>query len=157
MKLSRLYAARFSPEDKARRNRIWQVLCRHFFQDYVDSSDTVLDIGAGNCEFINHIICRIALDLSGEVRKASAWRPIRGFAAKLVPPCCSSGYDTGDCGMGLSGRLSRLTCRRARDSALPARCSRSGGSARRRSPPSRAADLPPRPAALPGSRSSGWE
>ncbi len=70
MKLSRLYAARFGPEDKARKNRIWRVLCRHFFQDYVDPRDTVLDIGAGYCEFINHIVCRrrIALDLSEEVR-----------------------------------------------------------------------------------------
>ncbi len=70
MKLSRLYAARFGPEDKARKNRMWQVLCRHFFQDHVDSGDTVLDITAGDCESINHIVSRrrTAWDLSEEVR-----------------------------------------------------------------------------------------
>jgi len=31
MRLARLYATRFGPEDKARKDRIWQVLCRHFF------------------------------------------------------------------------------------------------------------------------------
>lgn len=70
LKLSGLYAARFGPEDKARKNRLWRVLCQHFFQDYVNATDTVLDLGAGYCEFINHIVCRrrIALDLSEEVR-----------------------------------------------------------------------------------------
>jgi len=29
--LTRLYATRFGPEDKARKDRIWQILCRHFF------------------------------------------------------------------------------------------------------------------------------
>jgi hypothetical protein len=31
IKLARLYATQFGPEDKARKDRIWQVLCRHFF------------------------------------------------------------------------------------------------------------------------------
>jgi hypothetical protein len=31
MRLARLYATRFGPEDKARKDRIWQVLYRHFF------------------------------------------------------------------------------------------------------------------------------
>ena len=70
MELSRLYALRFSLDEKRRKDRIWQVLCRYFFQRYVSDGDTVLDIGAGYCEFINHIVClrRIALDLSEEVR-----------------------------------------------------------------------------------------
>jgi len=72
MKLARLYAARFSPEDKGR--KIWQVLCRHFSQDYAGPGDTVLDSAAGYCEFIKHIVCRrrIALDLSEEVRATLA-------------------------------------------------------------------------------------
>jgi ubiquinone/menaquinone biosynthesis C-methylase UbiE len=70
MELSRLYAARFGPEDQARKNRIWQVLCRHFFQEHVDSGDTALDITAGYCESITHIGSRrrTAWDLSEEVR-----------------------------------------------------------------------------------------
>jgi SAM-dependent methyltransferase len=46
------------------------VLCHYFFQRYIRDGDTVLDVGAGYCEFINHIVCRrrIALDVSEEVR-----------------------------------------------------------------------------------------
>jgi SAM-dependent methyltransferase len=66
--LSRLYALRFSPDEKARKAAVWRVLCRSFFQRYVGENDTVLDIGAGYCEFVNHIVCRrkLALDLSEE-------------------------------------------------------------------------------------------
>jgi SAM-dependent methyltransferase len=68
VQLVRLYALRFSAEEKARKAAVWRVLCRSFFQRYVDESDTVLDIGAGYCEFVNHIVCRrkLALDLSEE-------------------------------------------------------------------------------------------
>ena len=70
MNLAKLYSARFAPEDKERKARVWRVLCRHFFQRYVDPNDTVLDIGAGHCEFINHIEAkrRVAFDLNPEVR-----------------------------------------------------------------------------------------
>src|SRR5215472_9555211 len=70
MKLSRLYALRFSRNEQERKNRVWRVLCRTFFQRYVDRDDTVLDLGAGYCEFINNIVCgrRIAVDLSDEAR-----------------------------------------------------------------------------------------
>lgn len=67
---ARLYALRFNLNEKERKDRVWRVLCRSFFQRYINEDDTVLDIGAGYCEFINHIVCRrrIALDLSEEVR-----------------------------------------------------------------------------------------
>ena len=50
------------------------MLCHYFFQRYIRDGDTVLDIGAGYCEFINHIVCRrrIALDISEEVRAHAA-------------------------------------------------------------------------------------
>jgi len=67
---SRLYALRFRLDEKRRKDRVWRVLCHYFFQRYISDADTVLDIGAGYCEFINHIVCRrrIALDVSEEVR-----------------------------------------------------------------------------------------
>lgn len=70
MKLRRLYALRFSRDERQRKDRLWRILCQDFFQRYIRTDDTVLDIGAGYCEFINHIVCRrrIALDLSPEVR-----------------------------------------------------------------------------------------
>ncbi len=70
MNLQRLYTLRFSLEEKERKDRVWRVLCQNFFQRYIGEGDTVLDIGAGYCEFINHIVCRrrIALDVCQEVR-----------------------------------------------------------------------------------------
>ena len=69
VRLPRLYALRFNPDEQDRKRRVWQVLCESFFQRYVRPEDTVLDLGAGYCEFINQIVCRrrIALDLSEEV------------------------------------------------------------------------------------------
>ena len=74
MRLPRLYALRFNPGEQERKYRVWGVLCRGFFQRYVKPEDTVLDLGAGYCEFINQIACRrrIALDLSEEVRLHAA-------------------------------------------------------------------------------------
>lgn len=68
MQPSRLYALRFSSEEKARKAAVWKVLCRSFFQRYVGENDTVLDVGAGYCEFVNHIVChrKLALDVSEE-------------------------------------------------------------------------------------------
>jgi SAM-dependent methyltransferase len=59
-----IYKARFSSEERVKKEEIWRVLCSDFFQRYVD--DTVLDIGAGYCEFINNIVCarKIALDIN---------------------------------------------------------------------------------------------
>lgn len=69
--LSTIYNNRFPIEDRAAKDAIWQVLCRHFFQRYVPSDATVLDLGAGFCEFLRHIECkeRIAVDLSQQVRE----------------------------------------------------------------------------------------
>ncbi len=89
VKLPLLYALRFNLEEKQRRDRVWRVLCQSFFQRYISSADTVLEIGAGYCEFINHIIChrRIALDLSDEVRlhAGTGVEVIQGPSTDLSP------------------------------------------------------------------------
>jgi len=66
--ISSLYRHRFNDEERRRKNAVWKVLCEAFFQRYISPSDTVLDLGAGFCEFINHIRCRrkFAVDLSEE-------------------------------------------------------------------------------------------
>jgi SAM-dependent methyltransferase len=63
--LPRLYERRFAG-DAEFRNAMWKLLCERFFQKYIDPATTVLEIGAGHCEFINHIAARrrIAVDLS---------------------------------------------------------------------------------------------
>jgi SAM-dependent methyltransferase len=66
--LDLLYQGRFSEKEVECKARIWEILCRHFFQDYVSPNDTVLDLGAGYCDFINNIQCRekLAVDLNDD-------------------------------------------------------------------------------------------
>jgi ubiquinone/menaquinone biosynthesis C-methylase UbiE len=68
--LKELYAARFSAEERAKKDRIWRVLCEHYFQDLVAPTDTLLDLACGMGEFVRHIRCahKIAVDLNPEVR-----------------------------------------------------------------------------------------
>jgi SAM-dependent methyltransferase len=70
-KLTRLYERRFSQQELAAKRVLWDALCRGFFDRYVGTEDTVLDLGAGTCEFIN--ACRgrekIAVDLNPEVKR----------------------------------------------------------------------------------------
>jgi SAM-dependent methyltransferase len=66
--LDLLYQGRFNKKEVESKSRIWEVLCRHFFQDYVSPKDKVLDLGAGYCDFINNIQCRekLAIDLNDD-------------------------------------------------------------------------------------------
>lgn len=61
-----LYQGRFSKKEVEDKSRIWVILCKYFFQEYVSPGDTVLDLGAGYCDFINNIKCRekLAVDLN---------------------------------------------------------------------------------------------
>ena len=70
MDVSRIYQRRFGP-DVAFRDRMWEVLCRDFFQRYVPSEATVLEIGAGYCEFINqiHATSKVALDINPDTEQ----------------------------------------------------------------------------------------
>ncbi|MFH1407548.1 MAG: class I SAM-dependent methyltransferase [Patescibacteria group bacterium] len=65
------YQNRFSAAERERKDKIWRSLCRYAFQKYISYNDIVLDIGAGYCEFINHIKCRrkIAIDINPETKK----------------------------------------------------------------------------------------
>lgn len=64
-----LYDTRFSAEDRRAKDALWRVLCR-FFQRWVPEDGTVLDVGAGFCEFVNHIRARerVALDMDERAR-----------------------------------------------------------------------------------------
>jgi len=63
--LQGIYAARFAGMAEYR-NKIWKVLCTDFFQAFIPEQSTVLDLGAGWCEFINNISAdhKIAMDLN---------------------------------------------------------------------------------------------
>lgn len=67
-----IYSNRFNDEKiNLRRNNIWKILCKQVFQKTVSKNDTLIDIGAGYCEFINNISCKvkIAVDINPDIRK----------------------------------------------------------------------------------------
>ena len=72
--LDKLYQQRFPDAGLKHKDAIWKVLCADFFQRYVRPTDTVVDIGAGFCEFINNIAAakKIAVDLNPDVRRFAA-------------------------------------------------------------------------------------
>jgi ubiquinone/menaquinone biosynthesis C-methylase UbiE len=91
--LDDLYRKRFSNRELQQKNFLWSILTTYFFQKYVKKFDTVLDVGAGYCEFINNISARrkIAVDLN---------RDVEGFAdpgVEIVINRCSdmSGVKSG--------------------------------------------------------------
>ena len=63
--LSKIYHRRFV-RTAAYRNKVWQVLTREFFNQWVAPDATVLDLGCGYGEFINNIParCKLAMDLN---------------------------------------------------------------------------------------------
>lgn len=71
--ITKLYRLRFKKELSSR-NAIWAVLCHDFFQKYIKTTDTVCDLGAGYCEFINNIKAKYkyAVDLNPETKKYAA-------------------------------------------------------------------------------------
>ncbi len=58
-----VYNRRFAGSER-RRLMVWRTLTRHYFQRWIKSKDTILDVGAGYCEFINTITAahKYALD-----------------------------------------------------------------------------------------------
>lgn len=74
VELDKLYTQRFPEQALAQKHAIWKVLCSDFFSRYVKPDDTVVDIGAGYCEFINNIRAgkKIAVDLNPDVRRFAA-------------------------------------------------------------------------------------
>ena len=68
--ITKLYQLRFN-KDIQKRYKIWQILCKYYFQKYIKTSDTIYDVGAGYCEFINNIKAKnkVAIDINPETKK----------------------------------------------------------------------------------------
>lgn len=68
-----IYADRFD-KDAEKRDVMWKVLCKDYFQKFIGKNDTVLDLAAGYCEFINNIKCqeKIAVDLNQKTKEKAA-------------------------------------------------------------------------------------
>jgi len=71
MDVTQLYRNRFDEADRARKSRVWDVLYARVFGRWVRPQDTVLDLGAGFCEFINaaRAARRIAVDLNPDAAR----------------------------------------------------------------------------------------
>lgn len=71
LNISRHYKNRFSTKDISRKSKMWRTLCKVFLQQFVGKNDTVVDLGAGYCEFINNIKCgrKIAVDVNPDTKK----------------------------------------------------------------------------------------
>jgi SAM-dependent methyltransferase len=69
--LAKLYSDRFSTDELDGKRHLWEALYAGFLVRYVRHSDTVLDLGAGSCEFINacHAVTKIAVDLNPETKR----------------------------------------------------------------------------------------
>jgi SAM-dependent methyltransferase len=69
MDVNAIYKRRFSPDVKFR-PKMWALLCHDYFQKHIPKDSTLLEIGAGYCEFINNIRAkrRIALDINPDVK-----------------------------------------------------------------------------------------
>ncbi len=67
--LQRIYSARFAGKT-AYRTKVWRVLTPYFGQ-WFPKTGTILDLGAGYCEFINNADARVkyAMDLNPEVHQ----------------------------------------------------------------------------------------
>jgi len=70
MEVKELYRNRFNRDELARKDKLWQILCRHFFQRFVPEDAVVVDLGAGYCEFVNNIKARFkyAVDINEDTK-----------------------------------------------------------------------------------------
>lgn len=72
--LSSIYRHRFDDSDLEFKAAMWRVLCDDYFSRWIGPADSVLDLGAGSCEFINAIDARrrFAVDLNPDTQTAAA-------------------------------------------------------------------------------------
>ncbi len=71
--LQQIYENRFRSK-QAYRVQVWRILAIDFFREWINPGDTILDLGAGYCQFINHISAKkkYAMDLNPDAAKHAA-------------------------------------------------------------------------------------
>lgn len=69
--VQRLYEHRFDERGRIEKNAVWKVVVEERLQAWVAPTDTVLDVGCGFGEFLNHVRCarRIGIDLNPEAKR----------------------------------------------------------------------------------------
>ena len=93
MAASGLYDTRFSAAERRAKDALWRVLCEDFFQRWVPADAALIDLGAGFCEFVNHIRCRERWAVEVDER-------VREMAAPGVRVHCGPAHDLGWCPSG---------------------------------------------------------
>lgn len=86
--LAALYRNRFTGDDLEFKERMWAVLSERVFQRYVSPTDTLLDLGAGSCQFTKAIRAgqKIAVDVNPETaRCAGDARFIQASSTDMSP------------------------------------------------------------------------
>ncbi len=125
--LQSIYKTRFDGRFEYRK-KVWSVLIRDYFRQFVNKHDTVLDLGAGYCEFINQIDCskKYAMDLNPEtVLQADK-------SVKVISHDCSEKWPLEDNSLDVvftSNFFEHLSDKNALASTLKeaTRCLKSGG------------------------------
>jgi len=85
--VKKLYNSRFSSFERVRKEKLWKILCREFLQKFIHPTDTIVDLGAGECEFINNIHGqkKIAVDIKEKIEQTIT-EPIQNVVEKTVEP-----------------------------------------------------------------------
>jgi ubiquinone/menaquinone biosynthesis C-methylase UbiE len=67
--LDKMYRRRFN--DTTMRSQLWDILVKHYFQQFIGKDDSVLDMPCGYGEFINTVKCgkKYALDINPDSKK----------------------------------------------------------------------------------------
>src|SRR3989338_833083 len=81
--VKKLYDTRFTSFERIRKIELLRILCRRFLQQYINRNGSIVDLGAGNCEFINNIECRVkyAVDINDDLKK----KVKKGVRVKIAP------------------------------------------------------------------------
>lgn len=90
-----VYNLRFSGIEH-RRLEVWQTLARHYFHRWIKPTDTILDVGAGYCEFINSIAAahKYAMDSNpATARKAAPGVTVLSQEASQPWPLPAESFD----------------------------------------------------------------
>jgi dolichol-phosphate mannosyltransferase len=72
--VQRIYRHRFDEADRKAKAEIWRVVVRHGLARWIPPDASVLDVGCGYGEFLNHVVSRrrIGVDLNPDSRAALA-------------------------------------------------------------------------------------
>lgn len=83
--LADLYAARFSPAQRASKDALWDVLVKRFLQRHVPAGATVVDIAGGYGEFLDHVVAerKVLVDVSPGAQSHGAIEVVSADARML--------------------------------------------------------------------------